>query len=92
MITLALDNKMIITDINNKEKNDIKPINQIGDSFEKNKKNKENTFSVSAVRHNKSFWIITSYYYDKYFKIYDDYSSGKPPKLLRKHQMMKEKI
>ena len=91
LISLSLDNKMIITDISeNEDKKDIKPINKIGDTFEKNKKGKDNTFSISAVRHNKSFWIITSYYYDKYFKIYD--LSGKSKNVKKSEDVEGENI
>ena len=69
LITIALDNKMIISDITTNEKITTQIIEKVGESFEENKPN--NTFSLSTVRHEKSIWIITSYYHDKSFKIFN---------------------
>jgi len=37
----------------------------------KNKGKRNNIFSLSTVKHDKN-WIITSYFYDKYFKVYEE--------------------
>ena len=60
---------MIISDLSLNEKDTSKIIKNIGDTFEEDEPN--NTFSLSTIRHQKSIWIITSYYYDKAFKIYN---------------------
>ena len=72
VVTLSLDNKMIITDYSSKKQ--IKIISNIGDTFKanKNKKNAKNIFSLSTAKNQGNIWIITSYYYDQAFKIYDD--------------------
>ena len=73
LITIALDNKMIISNLTINEKNTSKQILNIGDNY--NIKNlNENHFSISTVRHEQSIWIITSYNFDPHFKIFD--SSG----------------
>ena len=61
-------------EINKKEENmnlGRKTISNIGDSWVENKGKNNNIFSLSTVQHDKT-WIITSYFYDKYFKIYDE--------------------
>ena len=68
LISIALDNTMIISDLSLNEKDTSKIIKNIGDTFQEDETN--NTFSLSTVRHDKIIWIITSYYYDKAFKIY----------------------
>ena len=75
IVTLSLDNKMIITDFSSKKL--IKIIDNIGDTFKanKNKKKAMQIFSLSSAENQGNIWIITSYYYDQAFKIYDD--SGK---------------
>ena len=71
LISIALDNTMIISDLSINEKDTSKIIQNIGDTFESNQDNPNNTFSLSTVRHEENIWIITSYYYDKSFKIYN---------------------
>ena len=68
LISIALDNTMIISDLSLNEKDTSKIVRNIGDTFEEDEPN--NTFCLSTIRHQKSIWIITSYYYDKAFKIY----------------------
>ena len=69
LISIALDNTMIISDLSLNEKDTSKIIQNIGDKFEEDEPN--NTFSLSTVSHQEDIWIITSYYYDKAFKIYN---------------------
>ena len=84
LISIGLDNIMIINNLTTGNKIIKKPI---GDSFYKNK-NKKNfdQFSLSVEKHinnnsnNYTLWIITSYYYDNYFKIYDLSDQGGPIK------------
>ena len=71
LISLALDNKMIISDLSTNEKDTHKIIENIGDTFREDQAN--NTFSLSTIRHQQNMWIITSYYYDKAFKIYNHF-------------------
>ena len=72
---IFLDNKMKIYNIPKEEEEPkISTFQGIGGKFEENedKKNAINAFSLSTVkRGEKKVWIITSYYYDKYYKIYD---------------------
>ena len=68
LVSIALDNTMIISDLSLNEKDTSKTIQNIGDTFQEDQPN--NTFCLSTIRHEKSIWIITSYYYDKAFKIY----------------------
>ena len=72
LITIALDNTMVIYDLTENNSKIIKEYN-IGDNFTKD--SKHNIFSLSSVNHNEknnnTVWIVTSYFYDKYFKIYD---------------------
>ena len=60
---------MIISDLSLNEKDTSKIIKNIGDTFEEDEPN--NNFSLSTIRYQKSIWVITSYYYDKAFKIYN---------------------
>ena len=69
LLSIALDNTMIITDLSMNEKDTSKIIQNIGDTYNEDKPN--NTFCLSTIRHEESIWIITSYYYDKGFKIYN---------------------
>ena len=71
LASISLDNTMIISDlsVNDKKKNIY--ISDIGDTYSKYKDDNNNIFYISAVRHGKGTWIITSYYYDRLFKIYD---------------------
>jgi len=71
LISIALDNTMIISDLSINEKDTSKTIQNIGDTFKDNQDKPNNTFSLSTIRHQESVWIITSYYYDKAFKIYN---------------------
>ena len=71
LITIALDNKMIISNLTINEKNTSKTIEKIGDNFKAENKN-NNHFSLSTVRHERDIWIITSFNYDQHFKIFND--------------------
>ena len=71
LISIALDNTMIISDLSLNEKDTSKIIKNIGDTFVSNQYEPNNTFSLSTVRHQEDIWIITSYYYDKCFKIFN---------------------
>ena len=71
LASISLDNEMIISDLNANVKNKSIYISDIGDTYSKNKDNINNIFYVSSVKHGKGVWIITSYYYDGAFKIYD---------------------
>ena len=71
LITISLDNTRTISDLSLNEKDTSKIIENIGDTFQQNENQPNNTFSLSTIRHNKSIWIITSYYYDKCFKIFN---------------------
>ena len=62
---------MNISDLSINEKDPSKVIQNIGDTFNSNQDKPNNTFSLSTVRHQETVWIITSYYYDKSFKIYN---------------------
>ncbi len=73
LVSIALDNKMLINDLSKNEKNTSILVENIGDSFKENAIN--NTFCLSTIRHQKRIWIITSYYYDKAFKIYDTFGN-----------------
>ena len=69
LVTITLNNKMVIYDIT-KEKEDLKrTIVEIGDNFEREEK--PGLFSLSSVENNDSILIITSYYKNQYFKIFD---------------------
>ena len=75
LVTISLDNTMIISNLTINEKNSNKIIENIGDTFTQKKadeKNKNHTFCLSTARHDKRIWIITSYYYDTYFKIFNN--------------------
>ena len=71
LISIALDNTMIISNLTENEKGTNKIINNIGDTFNDNQDKINNTFCLSTIQHNFEIWIITSYYYDKSFKIYN---------------------
>ena len=71
LISIALDNTMIISNLMENKKGTNKIINNIGDTFNNNQDKKNNTFSLSTIQHNFEIWVITSYYYDKSFKIYN---------------------
>ena len=72
LVALTDNNNIVIYDLSKeKENKEEKIIKNIGDSWDENKKEINNIFSLSTVQHGKKTWIITSYYYDKYFKIYD---------------------
>ena len=71
LISIALDNTMIISDLSINEKDTSKIIQNIGDTFKSNQYEPNNTFSLSTIRHEENIWIITSYYYDKCFKIFN---------------------
>ena len=79
LISISLDNTMIITNLSINEKDKSIIIPDIGDkeiyNIYKDKKNAINTFCLSSCRHQSIVWIITSYYYDKAFKIF--YNFGK---------------
>ena len=69
LISISLDNKMIIFDLNNN--NNTIAVNDIGKNFKFRKDDSKNTFSVSTVGDKDENWIVTSYYYDDFFKIYN---------------------
>ena len=71
LISIALDNTMIISDLSINEKDSSKIIKNIGDTFESNQYELNNAFSLSTIRHEGNIWIITSYYYDMSFKIFN---------------------
>ena len=71
LASISLDNTMIISDLSANDKKKSIHITDIGDTYLMNKDNNNNIFYISAVRHGKGAWIITSYYYDGLFKIYD---------------------
>ena len=71
LVSISLDNTMIISDLSINEKDTSKIIENIGNTFNQNENEPNNKFSLSTVSHNKDMWIITSYYYDKCFKIYN---------------------
>ena len=86
LVTIDLDNTMVISNLLNKKK--CVSVNNIGgDRFDENNKKynvfdkyeeKVNSnFSLSVVKHQKQQWIITSYYYDTYFKIFEYSSDNK---------------
>ena len=62
---------MIISNLSINEKDTNKTIQNIGDTFKDNQDKPNNTFSLSTIRNQERVWIITSYYYDKAFKIYN---------------------
>ena len=71
LISIALDNTMIISDLSINEKDTSKIIENIGDTFNKHQAEPNNTFCLSTVRNQGHMWIITSYYYDGTFKIFN---------------------
>ena len=71
LISIALDNTMIISNLSINEKETSKTIHNIGDTFINNQEKPNNTFSLSTIRHDGGIWIITSYYYDQGFKIFN---------------------
>ena len=71
LISIALDNTMIISNLLINEKNTNIIVNDIGDTFKENENKPNSTFCLSTTRHQEGMWIITSYYYDKMFKIYN---------------------
>ena len=71
LISIVLDNTMIISDLSKNNNDTNKIIQNIGDTFDSNKNKPNNIFSLSTVSNQGVIWIITSYYYDRYFKIYN---------------------
>ena len=71
LASISLDNTMIISDLSVNDKKKSIYVSDIGDTYLINKNKNNNIFYISAVRHGKGTWIITSYYYDRLFKIYD---------------------
>ena len=67
LVTLGLDNLMIIKNLTENEE----PIKKggIADNYTYSKDNK-NYFSLSAVEHDNGVWILTSYFSNNNFKIY----------------------
>jgi hypothetical protein len=63
---------MIISDLSINENDTSKIIQNLGDIFTSNQDKPNNTFSLSTVDNQGRVWIITSYYYDRYFKIYNN--------------------
>jgi len=72
LVTIALDNTMVISNLSSKKD---KTQFNIGDKFDKYEDKINSNFSLSIVKHEENKWIITSYYYDRYFKIFE-YSSN----------------
>ena len=68
LISISLDNKMVISDSNN-DKNI--PVNDIGKNFKFKQNDTKNTFSLSTVGNKDENWIVTSYFYDDFFRIYN---------------------
>ena len=69
LVTLGLDNNINITNLT---KNEIPlTIPNIADNIFNDSKIKENYFSLSTVRHDEVIWIITSYFSDYNFKIFN---------------------
>ena len=62
---------MIISNLMINEKGSNISVNNIGDTFMQNKDKVNNTFCLSTIQHDFEIWIITSYYYDRNFKIYN---------------------
>ena len=62
-------NNMSIYDISEENEKLERTVKKIGDNFEINDKIK--LFGLSSVKHDNSIWIITSYYEDSQFKIFD---------------------
>ena len=77
LISLSLDNRMIIADLSINEKDKSIIVQDIGDNYKAYKDDEKatNMFSLSTCRHQEDIWLITSYYYDRAFKIYN--KSGK---------------
>ena len=73
LITIDLENIMTISNLSINEKDQNIYIQNIGDTFKQHEDDEKsiNAFSLSTVRHEGAIWIITSYYYDGYFKIFD---------------------
>ena len=70
IVSLALDNTMTISELKENSIVNSIYISDIGETFEEKKEN--NIFCLSTVKHdNDDIWIITSYYYDRKFKIYN---------------------
>ena len=69
LVTITLKNDMVIYDITKEKKNLVRTISGIGDKFER--EDKPGLFSLSSVENNDSILIITSYYKNQYFKIFD---------------------
>ena len=68
LVSISLDNIMIISDLNNNENIHVK---DIGKNFKYRQNDSKNTFSLSTVGNRDQNWIVTSYYYDDFFKIYN---------------------
>ena len=68
LFSIALDNTMIISNV---KTNENITVENIGDNFKHRNNDSKNTFCISTVLHNGIIWVITSYYYDNSFKIYD---------------------
>ena len=73
LVTIGLDNIMIITNLTENE-NSIN-IEKIANEIDISNKN-NNYFSLSTIRHNDVIWIITSYFSDKCFKVFNHF--GQP--------------
>ena len=75
LVSIAIDNTMIISDLSINEKDNNIIVDNIGDKYNLYEDSPNNIFCLSAVNHQGDTWIITSYYYDRAFKIYN--SEGK---------------
>ena len=71
LVSLALDNTMIISDLLINEKDTSKVIYKIGDTFQDNQEKENSIFSLSSASHDGGTWLFTSYYYDQNFKIFN---------------------
>jgi hypothetical protein len=69
LVTIAQDNSMLITNLNEINNNKNKGYHVVSNNFQQ--KNKDNFFSLSTVKHGESVSILTSYNYDKSFSIFD---------------------
>ena len=86
IIYITLDNSLTITYYLNKfSKNSYNKINvrEVGDTFEDNNYKSKSTFSLSTVRHDNNIWIITSYYYDKSYKIFAQNKNFENPMIVK---------
>ena len=70
LVTIAKDNTMRVTNLNEPIKDNYVSYYSVGDNFIE-EGNEDNLFSLSTVKHGETVWIITSYNYDNIFKIFN---------------------